>query len=364
MIKIFLYLLSFILPASLSAQEINIRNIPLSETFSTQSLATFIRANYKTDKERFYAIHHWVARNIKYSKETLYELKHDSDNDTRIAEALKQRKGVCENFAAIFNDIAGKCGLTSFIVDGYTKQGGRLDRSGHNWCAVLLDNEWFLCDTTWDKDAQSDYKYFLADPLNIIETHMPFDPMWQLLNFPIKHNEFIGTALPDKKNDYFNFKDSIKAYNQLSYLEKLKTTVKRIGVIPVHNDLLKNQMAYLEMKISIVYEDQDMNLYNSAVNDFNIAIKAFNNFALLHNDPSAATTPLSSLLKLLNEASTATLSANQKIEDIGKNMINPQYDPSVLQNRLEFLNREVKKYTAILKSVPSKEPGSSKIFNE
>ena len=75
----------------------------------------------------------------------------DINPEARITVALRRRKGVCENFAAIFNDICLKAGLTSFVVSGYTKQSGAVDKTGHSWCAVFINKNWYLCDPTWDE---------------------------------------------------------------------------------------------------------------------------------------------------------------------------------------------------------------------
>src|SRR5213075_1846903 len=107
------------------------------------------------------------------------------DRDRKITAALKRKKGVCEHFAAIFNDVCIKSGIKSFVIEGYTKQNGSVDKSSHAWCTALVDNKWFLYDPTWDAGSEGNglfsgnkrTDYFEALPSVFIQSHMPFDPM-------------------------------------------------------------------------------------------------------------------------------------------------------------------------------------------
>ncbi len=68
--------------------------------------------------------------------------------------------GVCQSYAAVFNQAARNLGLTSYVIDSNT----------HAWNAVLLNGKWYYVDTTWDdtrtsvqgKDKVS-HTYFLVN---------------------------------------------------------------------------------------------------------------------------------------------------------------------------------------------------------
>src|SRR5665647_1467877 len=160
-------------------------HIPATETYSTASIAGYVQSNFKTDREKLRAIYTWVITNIRYDTDSMYHINWSMYPEEKISATLRRRKGVCENYAALFTDIALKSGIQSFVVSGYTKQWGSVNRAGHSWCAVYLQQEWFLCDPTWDKDCRGNTKYFLVNPAQFIESHMPFDPLWQLLEYPL-----------------------------------------------------------------------------------------------------------------------------------------------------------------------------------
>ena len=149
-----------------------------------------MRSHFDSERTKVRAIYAWVTTNLKYDKDSANIINSDINPEAKITVALRRRKGVCENFAAIFNDICLKTGLTSFVINGYTKQSGTVDKTGHSWCAVFINKNWYLCDPTWDEGSGLNSKYFLVQPTEFIESHMPFDPLWQLLNYPISHEQF------------------------------------------------------------------------------------------------------------------------------------------------------------------------------
>ncbi|MEO6221156.1 MAG: transglutaminase-like domain-containing protein, partial [Ginsengibacter sp.] len=125
-------------------------NIPVSQTNTTADIATYIKNNFNSESEKVRAIYSWITLNMRYDKDSPHLAILTVDRGRKIAAALKRRKGVCEHFAAIFNDICIKSGIKSFVIEGYTKQSGSVDKSPHAWCAALVDYKWFLYDPTWD----------------------------------------------------------------------------------------------------------------------------------------------------------------------------------------------------------------------
>ena len=355
--SVFLLYLFLCCVSGLNAQDLNdfsyvdhkALSIPTAQTHSTLDIANYINSNYKSDKEKLRAAYTWVTANIRYSTDSMYSINWGGDPETKVTAALRRRKGVCENYASIFNDIALKCGISSFVVTGYTKQSGFVVRSGHCWCAVLVDNKWLLCDPTWDEGFRTNARYFLVRPDQFIETHMPFDPMWQLQMYPISQQEFSRGVSQSKKNGPFYYADSLKNFLQLSELQQLEASARRIKQAGIVNELERNWLAYTRMKIAIFYEDDDMNLYNSAVDDLNTANAIFNTYVQYRNNqfmPQKSDGEISSML----EPIAATISsASEKVSKIGKTIQNYQYDTSELSGRLVALTKRVQEQKDFLK---------------
>ena len=324
--------------------------IPVSQTNSTADIANYIKSNFKSDKEKLRAAYTWVTANIRYNTDSMYSINWGGDPERKITAALRRRRGVCENYAAIFNDIALKCGVQSFVVIGYTRQSGFTVRSGHSWCAVYADNEWLFCDPTWDEGFRYNARYFLISPAQFIETHMPFDPLWQLQNYPLSRQEFNrGISRSNKNRPLFNYADSVKAFLQLSELMQLEASARRMKAVGIESDLEKNWLSYTKMKIAIFYEDDDMNLYNSAVEDLNKANSIFNAYVQYRNNQFMPQKPDGEINTMLDPIAARISSASEKVNKIGKTIQNFQYDTGELSNRLITLTRRVQEQKDFLR---------------
>lgn len=324
--------------------------IPMSETYSTGSLARYIMANHKTDKEKIRAIFNWVTQNIKYDSDSMYVINLGSDPDARISTALRRRKGVCENFAAIFNDIAVKCNIRSYEVNGYTRQSGIVDKASHTWCVVYLDDQWLFCDPTWDAGMNEHPNYFLINPSIFIESHMPFDPIWQLLDHTVSHRDFFyGNFHYRKPPSHINFSDSINAFTRQDYLTQLESAAYRINQAGIYNELIKTRLAWVQMEISMIYQEKNMNLYNAAVNEFNNANNLLNIFIRYRNDRFIPLKPLTEINAMLLPLDSIVSSALDKLVEIDNSTANFQYDTGLLKTRLTHISINIAEHKIFLK---------------
>ncbi len=313
-------------------------HIPVSKTSSTTLLAEYIKENYNLDRDKAWAIFDWVTTNISYDTDSINSINLGVNQEAKITEAFRRRKGVCENFAAIFNDICKKSGIVSFVIDGYTKQLGHVDKVGHNWCAVFIDGQWHLSDPTWASSSGSKAKYFLVNPSEFIESHMPFDPLWQCLNFPVTHQQFHnGNTYPKKGQSYFNYADSISAFLKLDSMQQFKASAARLQQSGLYNDLARNRNNYLKMHIEMINQDKDVDLYNTAIAELNDATAAYNNFVLYRNN---LFTPLKSdpeLLAMLNGLDKKLVSALKKVDEIERSPATFTFSAEALRNKLDLM---------------------------
>ncbi len=265
-------------------------SIPSAETVSTTAIANYINSHLIDENEKVRAAYIWVAANIRYSTDSLHRVILIEDHDQLIVHSLKRKKGVCENFAAILNDICKKCGLHSFVVEGYTKQNNIMDNTFHAWCTVYTNNAWHLYDPTWDEGVEKNNiipistNYFNMPPETFIASHMPFDPMFQLLEHPVSYKDFYrGSFSLNNDSPYFNYKDSIAAYEIQAPSDEYASSVARIQNNGKANKMTNTRVAQLKMEMEIINQDKDSVLYNNAVSDYNKAINIFNDFILYRN---------------------------------------------------------------------------------
>jgi hypothetical protein len=264
------------------------------------------------------------------------------DPEAKITAALRRRKGVCENYAAIFNEICLKSGVKSFVVDGYTKQHGFVDKTGHSWCAVSVDNNWLLCDPTWDENRGTT-KYLLVHPSEMIQTHMPFDPMWQLLNHPVSHSQFYsGNLYTNKNQPYFNYTDSIASYSKMDSLQRFQSTALRIENSGLHNTLVKNRHNSNKMHMEIIRQDKDVELYNSSVADVNSIMSIYNNFVQYRNAKFTPAKTDKEMEGLLDGVDKKLLHAHKKLEEIEISEAVLKFSTEEIRSRLNIIAARVK----------------------
>ena len=172
--------------------------IPDSLTANTARISDYINANFKTNKDKVRVIFIWLASNIEYDVQNMYAINFNETKEDKISRTLKTRKGICENYPTLFSEIAGGCGIKSFVIEGYTKQNGFADYIPHAWSAAYVDSAWYMFDPTWGSgfiNGGKFYKkinneYFKTSPAVLIKSHMPFDYLFQLLNYPVTNQEF------------------------------------------------------------------------------------------------------------------------------------------------------------------------------
>jgi hypothetical protein len=266
--------------------------IPDSLTKNTDQIANYVISNFTTEKDKSRAIFIWVASNIQYDIDNMFAINFYEDKQEKIAKPLRTGKGICENYASLFTDICQKAGLKSYVIEGYTKQNGFTDYIPHAWSAALIDSSWFLFDPTWGSGYVNGGKFFKkinneffrASPTALIKSHMPFDYLWQFLNYPVTNQEFYeGKTQQNKTKPFFNFVDTLQVYENQNHIDRLLSSAYRVEKNGVKNSLVFDRLQHLKVEIENDKQTKTVNLYNSAVVDYNDGINAFNDFINYRN---------------------------------------------------------------------------------
>jgi len=247
------------------------------------------------------AVYCWVAKNIQYDVKNMFAVNFYENEQEIIDKTLKTRKGVCMGYAVLFSDIANKTGIKSYVVDGYTKQNGKVDYVPHAWVVAKVDSNWHLFDPTWGAGYVSNSKftrqlnnvYFKIKPEEMIKSHMPFDPIWQLLNFTVSNEEFNQDKTTENtKKLFFNFNDSIANYENQSKTEQLTAATRRLEKNGVSNSILFDRYQYNKREIEYLINKQYSEIFNKAVSDYNEGIRALNEFTDYRNKQFSRQNPI------------------------------------------------------------------------
>ncbi|MBN8857766.1 MAG: hypothetical protein J0H29_05220 [Sphingobacteriales bacterium] len=321
----------------------NAISIPDSISRSSPAIARFVQEKYATKEDQLQVLYRWVINNIRYETDSSYYFNWSVDADTKIAATLRRRSGVCENFAALFADLATRIGVPAFVVHGYADGSGNSLNVAHSWCAVQLGEDWHLCDPTWDAVSPGDTRYFFMSPREFVSTHIPFDPMWQLLEKPVGYDS-------DEKNAFvFNYRDSIKAFLASDSLRQLFAIERRMQKVKGNSRLLKTWQSYNRMNIVIIGQEENMNLYNAAVENYNQAITLFNEFIAYRNNGFLPVRPDTAIENMLAPIEDLLNAAQKKLGGIGRIAENFQYDTEGLSNKIQNLARRRDEQKAYLK---------------
>nr|MBP7965492.1 hypothetical protein [Paludibacteraceae bacterium] len=119
--------------------------------------------------------------------------------------------------------------------------------------------------------------YFLIPPKEFIKDHMPFDPMWQLVENPLNHAEFIAKKMTSlDKRGSFMVRDSIAQYQRLSRYEQLKSANRRILACGVKNKQIQKQVDENTLQLTNL-------TYQVAVDTLNYGVQQYNLYILHKN---------------------------------------------------------------------------------
>ena len=291
MMKLFLFLVFFITTLFAMGQ-FDYANVDKQAEFSPDSvtkcsdIALHITAGLSTDREKFRAIYFWISHNIKYDLSQLALNKRFGSSEELVLEVLSKRGGICQHYAELFHAMSLEVGLRSFVISGYVRQSdGEIAPQGHAWNGVFIDSSCYFVDATWAagylQNGKSIHKfrdsYFLISPQEFIKTHMPFDPIWQFLYNPLNNSEFITQnyiALTEPSD--YNFRDSIEKHEQLSLVQKLEASNRRIIAIGVKNSLIQQQIDENQLQLANAQ-------YNLAIDTLNYGVVNYNLYVLSKN---------------------------------------------------------------------------------
>jgi transglutaminase/protease-like cytokinesis protein 3 len=337
----------------------DVLKIPDSVCKSTTAIAGYITANFKTDNEKIRAIFFWTASKISYDIENMFAINFNETAENKITKTLQTKKGVCINYAEIFNALANKAGIKSVVIEGYTKQHGFTDYIPHAWSGARIDGKWYLFDPTWGSGYINNGKfvkkineqYFKADPAKIIASHIPFDYLWQFLNYPVTNQEFYtGNIQINKSKTYFDYEKEITNYENLSELEKLSSTTERIEKNGVKNAMIFDRLAYKKREIEYIKQNKFTSNFNTAAAIYNEGVNLYNEYINYRNQQFKPVKPDDEIKKMIDEPKKKLLQAQELLNNSGDADANVT---SVKKNIITTL-KQVEEQEAFVKEYLSK----------
>lgn len=302
------------------------RLIPKSATTNSKDIADYISANFKSNNDRLRASFYWVASNISYDVANMETIDFTDNAEQKVAKTLQSRKGVCIHYAEVFDAIIKHLGFESRIIEGYTKQFGKISSLSHAWNIVKSDGKWLFIDPTWgagtvDKKIftkKLNNFYFKTPPTAMIATHMPYDYLWQLSNTPITNQSFRnGKADLNQKISPFDFISTIDNLKDKSEEIQLFEAIKRIEANGVISPLIETYWSSKKNELAGLRNNNAIEKLNAIVEESNAATAMFNDFIYYRNKHFKPMQSDETLLAMIMNPKEKVLACQKKLESLG-----------------------------------------------
>ena len=262
-----------------------VKNYPYFQNL--EHLSIRIMNDFDTDTERVRAAFTWIIYNMDYGRS--FEVIFQADKHfpyyseigrkyqlrqlerEKIQQSFRDRLGVCLDYSLILKELCTLFEIPSEIIIGVTKteirdlQGDQLLKN-HTWNAVMVAGEWKLVDPTWAAGQMNrrllrmfggyaDH-FFFTEPSEFIKSHLPANPVWQLLDTPVDATAFArarsyfpeyfkkgvelsgnisGIISLSKYNEYLIAFNKLPQANNMHYAINNSRILKKMGIKKVEN---------------------------------------------------------------------------------------------------------------------------------
>ncbi|RVT78452.1 hypothetical protein EOD40_04240 [Flavobacterium sufflavum] len=302
--------------------------MPAEYNQSMDEISQYIKSNFQTESDRIRAVFYWTANIISYDADNMFEVKFDESLQDRIARAFKAQKGNCFDYSNIFNQLATSVGIKSVVVNGYTKWNKvKVDNLSHSWNAARIDNKWYLFDATWGSGyvingiftRRLNNDHFKVDPELMINTHMPFDYLWQLREYPITNQEFMeGVYAGDDTKQKFDYANEIIRFESLPKLEQLLEVCQRIEKGGMRNQHISQAFVYAKTAWRNENEREKGKKYTEIIDQYNRANRQLNDFIHYRNKQFQPIVPDEEIKRKIQEPIDSLIRCQQTLFDFEK----------------------------------------------
>ncbi|MDO4164485.1 MAG: transglutaminase domain-containing protein [Bacteroides sp.] len=320
--------------------------VPKEATQNVHTLVEYFKKSLSSKEDLIRAFYTWLSHNISYNVYSTFVSRNEAYNKEKdMQEALDMRMGVCRQYSLLFNTMCQESGITSYSIYGYNKRGKRLLPDSHEWCTAIIDEEWYMFDATWGAGYVENYefvsaptdKYFMIPPDSMLQTHMPFDPMWQMRERPLSYREFdTGVIDTTRQVPYFAWKDTLQAYLKLDTLKQMENMYARMQAYPQRNPLVANAMHLTEANMGTIKLQRLIDTYNEAVDLQNQASDSINIFIRYRNTTFEPIMPDSAIWHMIIVPEAIIKQADSVINSIRETP--EKYRAEILELRERIIN--------------------------
>lgn len=324
------------------------------------SLCNYLMNNYKSDELRVKAAYQWIVSSISYDTEKALNIEFINNSDKyNINDILKARKGVCADYAKLFQSICIRIGIKSYVVTGYTKQNDQIDFIPHAWCVFLLDSVWQLADPTWDAGyvVGNSFKsipsltYYRIKPTDMVKTHMPFDPVWQLLERPVSYYFFdTSRPVPQLSNRVLNYNKLISDFIEADSARSLILEIDRVSQEKTTNSIVQHHLQILRFNLVQL----NAAILGKASIQYNFAVDKYNQFISFLNKQFKPAISDSELRLMLQDPKNLCVEVRRSLTSVQRPTSEIISSQNQLISALDKLEADIDRYNTWLSAYLTK----------
>lgn len=269
--------------------------IPEEATTSPELMAKWLKAHTGNGVALQRALFNWMATHIAYDAENVNRVSSYRDSAAAMLKTLRTRKGLSTDYAVLYARVCREAGITAVVVTGYGLQNDiMLPTGSHDWVVVKNGSQWTITDPTWGAGVvdngrfiqRTNWTWFQSAPQVAVKTHMPYDPMWQMLPFPLRHDELGSQAFAAAaKRPVFAYNDTLNNWFRQSRLQRLQYAAARIRRFGgAANPFIMTELDWMDQSIKVLAANQEIEMRNRRVDQFNGVSRDYTDVVRLYNE--------------------------------------------------------------------------------
>ena len=345
-------------------------SIPKSETASVNSIAAYINKHHTTEREKITAIYCWLGHNIAYDVAKAVALSHstteDYDKEKAIRHTLKVRKGVCQDYAELMEALCEQCGIRAYSIYGVVRRQEEIGEA-HAWIIAWIDQQWRIYDPTWGAGYVNDDvftqrfndEFYDISPQNAIKSHLPLDPMWQLLSHPITVESFYradfqgNTAIQP-----FHFSDTIALFERQDSVTQAYNVIRRVEANGVYNQATVDYINYLNN----IIENDKVNSFNAGVLAFNNAVATLNDYFNYYNRQFKPEKKKEEVLQMLRAAESGIRTTIQCFQNVKNPSRQMQKNINEISSKMTIMSRQLTEHNEFVEKYFNTSPAGREML--
>lgn len=253
---------------------------PKISASNVPSLVAYLKKGAVSESQTVEVFCYWIAENIAYDTKAY-------STGTKSGKTLVTRKGVCQDYAELLQQMCIAAGIECHLVSGYAKgysyqKNTTFTETNHAWNVIKVNGKYILTDATWASGyakkvngvmtfyKKLDIAEIMANPDFFVTERLPGDPRWQLRNRPItissfEQNDSIREMLKQTAS-YYNFNDSIASYVKADSMQRFVMSAESAYRFnPIPDNLSSLATAYYSHAWHLGNTYNDIKHYNQSI---------------------------------------------------------------------------------------------------